>query len=659
MRIDRKSYIVGALIGLASAGIALLLCSHAVRPSLPGQLLWRLELVSYDFRTANSAPNLPSDKVVIVTIDEESMAQLGVWPWPRRYHARVLDRLAEAGARVVGLDMILSTVSNPNVTAESAKNKPLDWEPPPGTDDLIFEKALKSAGNTVLAVSLAESHVQRGDAAGDITEAQFPYWRFEDAARAISIVNIPKDVDGTIRRCFLDRTYQEDRYFSMPLMLSAIYLGRDPAKVVSDAASGLGSRRSDGFLISCRGRPGVGFRQIPYYQVLRKELTPDLARQVRGKIVLVGATANALQDRHDTPLSLGMRRGGDSRQSTQMPGVEVMANAVDTILRSNYIRPAKSGLIAILACILSLITAMIVVRLRPLPALAVGWLPGQVMVLILSLILWQSFRLWMPLVALSLGVTLSYVCTTIYLELTTERRRRSMQQSWARRVSPEVLQVIFSTPSLAHVNGRLIEATVMFTDLRGFTTFCHESPPQEVVESLNECLGLVTSVIRKHGGTVHKFIGDGVMAVFGDPVPQDDHARRAVSAACELQREMGRLRRSLPDGRWVPYLRIGIHTGDLVAGDIGSAEMLEYTVIGDTVSTASRLESLNKEYGTDIMISKATLDEAGDGFKVQALGTAEIRGRGAMEVYAVLSFADGSKSQVPGSKSLDTANLEL
>jgi adenylate cyclase len=235
-----------------------------------------------------------------------------------------------------------------------------------------------------------------------------------------------------------------------------------------------------------------------------------------------------------------------------------------------------------------------------------------------------------------MAATFSYVGVMIYLELTSERQRRKMHQSWSQRVSPEVLKVILNNPSMAQVSGKRLNATVLFTDLQGFTTFCAEAPPEVVVRDLNLCLALVTHAVRRHGGTVHKFIGDGVMAVFGDPVEQPDHALRAVRAACEMQQEIGTLRANAAEGQWVPKLRVGIHTGPLVAGDIGSKEMLEYTVIGDTVSTASRLEGLNKEYGSSIMLSEETRDAAGDEIPTRPLGTAEIRGRPEpMRVFAV------------------------
>jgi adenylate cyclase len=274
--------------------------------------------------------------------------------------------------------------------------------------------------------------------------------------------------------------------------------------------------------------------------------------------------------------------------------------------------------------------------LRPLKALFLVWLPACLAATVVTFeVMWMR-TVWVPLVPLLLGATLSYGFGTVYLELAVEREQARLRRAWSRRVSPEVLQVILGNPRLTQVKGRRVTGTVFFSDLQDFTTFCHSCPPETVIAQINEYLGLATQVIRGHGGTLHKFIGDGVMAVFGDPVPHEDHAKRAVAAAVELQQKMADLRAQQPEGAWPMFMRIGLHTGELVAGDIGSEDLLEYTVMGDTVSTASRLEGLNKEFGTWIMLSGATAAQLGGSFELLALGQVQARGRAELiEAYTV------------------------
>ncbi len=637
MHSRRSSYIAAVAIGLAAAVVALVLTWPGFNLGLLGQALWRLELATYDVRLAYSVPNTPADDIVIVTIDEGSIAELGTWPWPRSYHARVIENLAEADAKLIGVDMILSTLSSADAQLEAAADQPLDWEPEPSADDLALAEAIAKAGNVVLAIAIAESHAQHGEMAAEIAQADFPHWRFEEVAYGLGVVNMPKDLDGWVRRCWLTRSYQDERLSTMPLLLAAEFKGIDHTTQATEVARAArvdsAYLHGDSFAIAYRGRPGIGFTRMPYWQALRGQFD---AAQVAGKIVLIGATDPALQDLYDTPLSLGLEPSGSNETGRQMPGVEVMASAMDTILTGRYIRPASPALPIFLTFLLAVAVAVFEIRLRPLWSLAFVWLPAMVFPLLLALALLDLSDLWMLLMPTFLGVTFSYAATTVYLELTTERQRRRLHRSWSQRVSPEILRVILDNPSVAHVEGQNVVATVMFTDFQGFTTFCHEQPPEHVVETLNQYLTHITQVIRRHGGTVHKFIGDGVMATFGVPVLQPDHARRAVQAACQIQQEMDSITANLQLGRWPPVTRVGIHTGELVAGDVGSPELLEYTVIGDTVSTASRLEGLNKEFGTRIMISKATAQAAGPGFNLAPLGEVEVRGRAEpVEILAV------------------------
>ena len=635
MSAPRIQLLVSLAIGLAAAAMVAYVCSDSMRTSLLGRLCWRLELVTYDFRAANSAPDAPNPDIVLVTIDELSLSQLGVWPWSREYHARIIRNLTRAGAALIGLDVIMSTVSGEASAEAAAANQPLGWEPPLSAADLALERALAASGRTVLAANIAQESLPGQQMDASLTQAQFPHWRFEDAARGTGLIGMLQDDDGVIRRSRISRTYQDEQLFTMPVVLAALKRGVEPSQVAGQVARGAGLRAGDldpSFLISFR-TPDRGFTRIPYYRVLRGQFS---RQDVQGKIVLIGATAQTLQDSHNTPLALRIRTAPTTGPASRLPGVEIIADALDTILRGSYIRRASAGLTLILACLIGALVTLVEMRVRPVWAVLAAWLPSQLGSLVFVLVMWQLYRLWVPVIPLALTGSLSYVGVLVYLELTSERQRRKLHQSWSQRVSPEVLQVILSNPAMTQVAGKKLQATVLFTDLQGFTTFCHASPPEVVVENLNRCLALITGCIRRHGGTVHKFIGDGVMAVFGDPVQQPDHAMRAIRSACDMQQEMERLRANLDADAWVPNLRVGIHTGELVAGDIGSGEMFEYTVIGDTVSTASRLEGLNKEYGTGIMISDATLQAAGEGVPARRLGLAEIRGRPEpMEVFGV------------------------
>jgi len=632
-------YLVGLVIGLGSGLLAAWLCHPETRAGQLGRGLWRLELLTYDYRLASSATLGRSPDLAIVSMDEESFQQskLRKWSWPRRYYAQAIRNLNKAGAKLIALDLLLAGVSG-----EAVNSSEEDWwaEPAASEDDLELTAALREAGNVVLAMEVATEAVAGHEGGAELITATFPYWEFEDAALALGAANLPKDLDGVARRYGTSVVHQDERFPTMALAVVAAYWDQAPgeleSQVLAQARSAHPALAGDDFLISYRAPVGSGFVRMPFYRLLDEEFDrAQIAEQVAGKLVLIGPTARSFHDLHPTPVSM---RGvaGEGKKMADMPGVEIIAQATDALLRSRYILPLAPAATWLLTVLGSLLMAVVLIRLRPLLALAVGWLPLLILFVMATFYIFWKGRLWVPITPLVLGVTLSYVLGTVYLELTAERQHRRLRRAWAKRVSPEVLAVILDHPELTAVAGRRVTGTVFFSDLRGFTTFCHASPPEEVVEQINCHLTLATHVIRKHGGTIHKFIGDGIMAVFGDPVPQNDHARRALAASIELQQGMATLREEQSKGKWPMFLRIGLHTGELVAGDIGSEDMLEYTVMGDTVSTASRLEGMNKEFGTEILMSRATAERVGEGFELQSLGEVQVRGRAEpLEVYTV------------------------
>jgi len=592
------------------------------RPPAPlGHLLWRLELGAYDARLA-SRPSRFTDQIVIVAIDNESLKQsrnhLDEWPWSRRVHGQLLDCLAQGGARLIGLDILFDSPSD-------------DPEA-----DVALARAIERCGNVILAGQLNQDTATRGEEmASGVSSVSFPDDPFAAVMLDLGLTNIPRDPDASVRRAWLVRHHQEEPYYTLPVMLAARYLKREPADVV---AAGLRRGYSahpylgDSTILINYAGPAGTIKYVPYYQVL-EGITP--ADTFRGKIVLVGGTAEILQDIYPTPMAR-VEPGRQETRLVQMPGVEVQANALLTLLDGSEIRPAPPGLMWLATGLLALLVTSGTLFLRPLRAglLTAGLLVAAV--LATFLLMWQS-RLWLPLVPLLLGGLVAYLEGTVYMYLTEERARLRLRRAWQQRVSAEVLQVILDNP-VRGVQGRRLEATVMFSDLRGFTTMCSTCAPEYVVERLNDYLTAMTEVIREFGGTIHKFIGDGIMAVFGDPVPHADHAARATRAAVAMQRRMVVSNAAAAAAGQPPlHMGIGIHTGELVAGDIGSEQLLEYTVIGDTVSAASRIEGLNKEFRTGILISGQTVRALGEtDLPLKHLGVQGVRGRAEeLELYTV------------------------
>ncbi len=627
-------YSFGLAIGLAGGLLAAWVCHPSTQAGLLAQGLWRAELATYDYRLSHAPSAGRSRDIVLVTIDDESLTQpeLNVWPWPRRFHALVIKQLRRAGAKLIGIDIVLAGASGGGQVTTSG---PLAITPL-SKDDQYLAGAIKGAGNVILAMEVGRSAVAGEEGKAELVVGNFPAEDFEDAALDVACANMPRDLDGVVRRTWTTQEFQDESYATLPVALAAHYLGVAPQALAAQAlAYGYADYPALGgnsLLIDYGAPIGAGFVRIPYYRVLSGDFDVKL---VRGKIVFIGATASSLQDLHYTPMSL-RGEGGIGEQAAMMPGVEINAHVAEALVHGRYLVPLAPALASALAVAMALVMAVLLVWLKPLKAFALGWAPLVALAVVGTFEVFWLQRVWMPLIPLVLGVTLSYGLGTVYLELTAERAQRRLRQAWAQRVSPEVLTVILNNPGLTKVKGRRLTGTVFFSDLQDFTKFCHASPPERVVEQINRYFTAATEVIRQHGGTLHKFIGDGAMAVFGDPVEQPDHARRAVEAARELRARLRAWQETAGPDDWRMYVRIGLHTGELVAGDVGSERLLEYTVMGDTVSTASRLEGMNKQFGTQILMSADTAQAAGMGMDLVSLGDCEIRGRETpLEVYTV------------------------
>jgi adenylate cyclase len=622
-----SALLVGVLVG------GLVFHLHRPFPVLGTSLLWRWELLSYDWRLPGN-PDI-ADDIVVVAIDKESSDALQTWPWPRSIHATMIDRLTSAGARAIGLDIVFSETSGSVV--------PDDWlqEAPPSPDDLELVRALKQSGRVVLAALFVEQPSERDEFETAITSAQFPYWQFEEAAANVGIVNFSRDVDGGVRRMHLSHVFQDEQLPSFALALMRVASG-------SDAQMGELSDRAphpylphETVLIQYAG-PDRTFRTVPFYQALDEKLVSD--EVFRGKVVLVGATDPLLQDIHQSPML--------SRESKDMAGVEIQANSLATLLSGHTIWPVPMWVVMLLIMLAGLIGAVATALLRPVRALWSTLLPAGALGVILPVVLLRAQMIWVPMVAPLLALAVSYTVVTLLMYVAEERARRAIRAAWQRRVAPEILDMILRSPQLAQVRGRRIVATTLFSDIRGFTSMCDAMKPEQVVEVLNEYLSQMTEVIRSQRGTVHKFIGDGIMAVFGDPMPDERHAEQAVMAAMDMHRKLQEIKQA-GTNTWVRELRIGIgiHSGELVAGDIGSTQFMEYTVIGATVSVASRLESMNKQFGTGIIISDATRQLLQGQHQLVDLGLQEIRGIGdPIRIYSVSlnGKADPASAALPG-----------
>jgi adenylate cyclase len=569
-------------------------------------LLRRSELQTIDARfSIRGRQRAPAD-IVLVEIDNatfQELTNLGLhseFPFPRRYDAQVIDRLRRAGAKTIAMDI---EFTHPTDTPD---------------DNALIEAIGRARGKTVLAATEVGPNASNGVLGGGSV-------LHELGARAAEAI-LTVDSDGTVRR------------------FAYAYNGLESfAAVTAEVASGhhvSASRFEDGTLpIDYAGPPGT-VKSISYSKVLRGRFPPDL---FKGKIVIVGASAPVLQDVHHTATS----------GSEQMPGPEIWANATETLLRGIPLRDAPAWLDAALIVLLGLVVPLGSLRVRPrrslLSALALAALVAVAVQVAFDSGLIVDFVY--PLLALALG-TLGTLAV-LYVSETLERER--VRDMFARFVPGDVVdEVLASADENLRLGAVERDCTVLFSDLRGFTSFSETQPAARVIEVVNYYLNEMTEAILGAGGTLIAYMGDGIMAVFGAPLEQEDHADRALAAAREM---IGpRLEHF---NAWLSEqgfergfaMGVGLNSGTVMAGNVGSERRVEYTAIGDTTNTASRLESMTKDSEAMLFISATTRERLRDPpAELAQVGEFEIRGRARkLEVWTVWppGFGHGDDGRPP------------
>jgi adenylate cyclase len=561
-----KSLIISlAALAVFAAAVGIAVLGTAAGRSLEGQTI--------DARFSLRGDLRPDPRIAIVAIDPASMAEYGDQSgvFPRDDIAKLITILHRDGARAIGVDIVFAT-------------------PGAGTRRLVL--ASRSARNVVFASS-AVAPPRIGNALCWATACPF-----YSAKATTGESQLPSDYGGIYRRM---------PYGVQGLPSLAVALTHRAGATIAPFPETLA-------WIDFAG-PGGTYPNYPAYHVLRGDVPKDA---FRGRIVLIGFTDPAKGDLHATPVQ------------AQMPGVEIQANAVATLLAGLPLRspPLWVGVLLVLAA--SLLAPVLGLRARP------AWVLAGVVVAAAAALLADQLafnRGWLlpaaaPLVALILAgygtVSLGYVAEAHAREVTRDRFRRFVP-------ADVVDDVLARAGNTLELGGEFIEATVVFTDLRSFTSFTEAGPAAVVVDALNRYLGEMTEAIHAHGGTLVSFMGDGIMAVFGAPIPTPDHADRAFAAAREmLEIRLPRINAQLRE-RGVEHefrMGIGINSGVVMSGTIGSAERLEYTALGDTTNTASRIESMTKTVGESLLLTDTTrelLTQPVAG--LVEVGDQEIRGR--------------------------------
>jgi adenylate cyclase len=614
-----------------------------------GGLTWagwleRPENIYYDLWHQLAGLRYPPEHVVIVALDDQTLADHPEEPlvcWTPHF-ARVMKVLRGAGVRIIGLDYLYY------VSIE-------DWlkklNLPPNHQALKYDDPFKeqlASGRVVLAGNLAIDPHRKSKVTLPIPNYLTCLPRKVDD---VGLVNFFTEADGVVRRyvpALVDDYGQVMLTFAKLLATRAA--GQDPAQEVErlrrDPALKDWSAQDPG-KINLSALPIIGFvgppdtfPRLSFRRFLRPgaETDPQI-RNLKDKVVILAYEPGALQDIHYTPysLSLGPWQGSD------MSGPELHANIVETLLTGRFPRPVPAYLRSLYLVAVLVSGSLLCYRLPSwwgLAAVGVICLMGAAFAYLLFRHDWL-----LPTANLQLALILSYT-GILGLRLTGEERERArIRKIFGRYVADEVVEKLLASGMLPDLGGDSFQVTVLFADIRNFTTISERLSPRQVVEMLNTYLGRACEPILAQGGTVDKFIGDAVMAVFGSPVLYPDHARRALRAALDMAQEAQEF------GAWMKQrfgdqdlpdfaIGIGIHTGEAIIGNIGSAKRLEFTAIGDTVNAAARLESLTKELGWTIVASRSTI-QAASGVLTGRRDTRAVKGRQErLEVFEVLGLEE-------------------
>jgi len=568
--------------------------------------MWELKFYDYKFLFKGSVN--PQNKIVIVGIDDKSIQQLGRWPWPRDILARGIRNLKKSGAKVIGIDIIFPEPSR----GKERKN------------DYILAKALKDAG-CVVGSSYFEEVLERvvsTDKQGQpIVKEEYnlrnilPIPIIEKAYKNIGFTNAFPDKDGVLRRAILKKEIDNKIIYSFNANIASNFLNKDIKQIVNNKniimANFKMSKTGEAFF------PKYSFKMI-YDGQFPKDWIKD-------KIVLIGSLATGVFDHYPTPTE------------KMFPGVEFHAVLVDNLIHNDYFHEIHPVIIFLIIILFGLFTGYFFVKFRPLKA-TILFFSILVIYFLFTQLAFTKFYLNIDFLKPSITIVGCYLGVMTYKFMTETKEKLWIKKTFSYYLSPEVINELMNNPDKLKLGGERKVLTVMFSDIRGFTSISEQLSPEQISNLLNEYLTVMTKIIFEYNGTVDKFIGDAIMAFWGAPIPQEDHAKKAVLCSIKMIEELLHLqqnwgKRNLP----IIDIGIGINTGDMVVGNMGSIERMDYTVIGDNVNLASRLESLTRQYETKIIISEFTYEIVKDIVKTESLGEVKVKGKEKkVKIYSVI-----------------------
>ena len=582
----------------------------------------RLDYASRDLAMRLRGPRQPSGDIVIVAVDDFSLNWTGLhWPWPRAYIAQIVDYLNQAGARMVGLDVLLFE---------------------PGADpggDAKLAAAFKESNASVSVMQYFKSVQMEGNVRLESETAKTPLPIYREALTGFGTTAISSDADAITRGMLAyQRTQDGTIYYNWAFELARLYLNASPPSDPTPEGLTFNGQRvpldAGRLLVNFAGPSGT----YPTYSAARVVLGDYSPEIFRDKIVLIGITSDTIPDNYATPFSAQVRT----------PGVEIVANAADTLINQRYLRVAPPWVNLLLIALATMLAAVFIRSTQP--GLTIGLMTAAMLVFAaIYYLVYRGLGYYLPFIAPEAMLFLGTVLPTLEQAVSQEIEKRRVRGLFTRFISPEMVDQLIATQDINSLNKRT-NLTVLFSDIRGFTTLSEKLSPEQVVGLLNPYLEAMTAIIYKHGGTVDKYEGDAIMAFFGEPVAHPDHAQRAVRTAIEMLQTLADLNaRWAQEGRLSEHFEIGIgiNSGEVFVGLLGSEQRVSYTIIGDNVNLAARIQDLTKVYSWPIIISENTYQLIQDEFEVEFIERTLVRGKTeSVNIYKILGPKGASASEL-------------
>lgn len=610
--------------------LALLACAVLVRIQ---DYTWSRALSNLAFDQYNVLKPRPAlDKVVIINIDDDSLARLGQWPWPRTNLATLLLNLKKMGALSVAFDgvlaepdrtspeAVLQTVSNPTVKTYLATQP---------SHDRVFADAIRDTGFFASGFSFGSyKEVQKPrivmsiKATKSVKSVFLKQSRhFDNVASFIPVLQdavagngsfmADPETDGIIRKTGMVFSDSENLYPS--LSLEAIRLSlpapRPPIQIdpsnlpVLSLASQYRIQIGDYKIpVDQDGILRVYFRNfdphkdyVSAYKIIEPEFYAEAESQIKGHIVLIGSSAEGLKDLRSSPLRLFI------------PGVEVHANAIEQILNGQYLQ--RPFLLLGQEMLVMILIGLIIIFLSPfIGAVTLAGLTAAV-IGVISYTSWFMFLhngLLLDPVYPSLTILALFVLASLLAYVRTEAERKQVRTAFSHYISPDFMKELTDNPEKLKLGGELKDLSVMFTDIRGFTSISEKLSPEALIHLMNDFLTPMSSLVMENRGTIDKYMGDAMMAFWNAPLDDPDHARHACITALKMNEALVPINEQVKDKGITLAAGIGVYTGQASVGNMGSRQRFAYSALGDTVNTASRLEGQTKAYGVSILIGEST-----------------------------------------------------